>query len=402
MPARSRSAEAELLLGTVCAFDASAALPSDASEIDWMVVAQMAERENLLGVLWPALSRGREAITDAIPDTIAGAMRRQALVSEFRMAALEAQLAQVVRLLDDHGIPVMLMKGAALAMTRYGSFARRPMGDLDLLVREAQAQQAWELLHGNGWKPEREGVGGFYEEHQHLCPLIAPGGANVVVELHRCLLYPHGPFQLPEAEVWAGASPVEVGGRTAWAPSLEHLALHLCIHFAWSHEMRFGLGRTVRDLGVLGPAMDWERLVELARRTRSESCCYWTLRLAASLVDLPVPPTVLASLAPRSPRRLLRALDRVVTTEALGPRQEFVPSIQLWRFAWTLAIRPGASGHGRARPWAYREDFGKFTHGVPPLSLWRRFRVQLAALPYWVRFLSVATGRTRRIRNRGG
>ena len=397
MVTRLPSAEAALLLDRVCASGVRTAPGARAADVDWLAVAQLAEREHLLGVLWPALATDHEAM----PDVVAGAMRRQALVSEFRMAALEARLSRVLRLLDDHGIPVMLMKGSALAVTRYGSFSARPMGDLDLLVRESQVRDAWNLLRGAGWSPEREGVDAFYEEHQHLCPLVAPGGANVVVELHRCLLYPHGPFQLPESDVWAAATPVEVGGCRAWVPSPEYLALHLCIHFAWSHQMQFGLARTIRDLGALSAAVDWERLAQLARATRAESCCYWTLRLAASLGGVPVPSDLLASLAPRLPRRLRTALERIVTTEALDPRQEFVPSIQLWRFVWTLAVRPGASGHGRARPWAYREDFGKFTHGNPPLSLWRRILVQLAALPYWARFLSVAVGRARPSRNRG-
>ncbi len=398
MAPQSPSAEAELLLDTVCASDAPAAASSYASEIDWMVVAQLAEREHLLGVLWPALSQASEGI----PDTIAEAMRRRALVSEFRMAALEAKLAQVVRLLDDHDIPVMLMKGAALATTRYGSFARRPMGDLDLLVREAQAEEAWALLHGAGWRPEREGMDGFYAEHQHLCPLVAPGGGNVVVELHRCLLYPHGPFQLPEREAWAEASPVDVAGRTAWVPSPEHLALHLCIHFAWSHQMRFGLGRVVRDLGVLSPVLDWDRLVRVARAMHAESCCYWPLRLAATLGGVSVPPEVTASLAPRSPAWLRNVLERVVITAALDPRQNFVPSIQLWHLAWTVAIRPAASGHGAARPWRSREDFGKYTHGLPPMSLLRRLQVHLAALPHWAHFFGVAVGMEQRPRRRGG
>ena len=48
--------------------------------------------------------------------------------------------------------------------------------------------------------------------------LAAPGGANVVVELHRCLLYPNGPFQLPEANVWEAASLVDIGGHPGWVP----------------------------------------------------------------------------------------------------------------------------------------------------------------------------------------
>ncbi len=382
------SAEAELLLDTVCASDESMRRSGAPSAIDWLVVGQLAERENLQGLLWPALSKAEVAV----PEAVAGAMRRQALVSQFRMAVLQAKLAQVVGLLNEHDIPVMLMKGSALAVTRYGSFARRPMGDLDLLVHEQDVRPAWDLLRGLGWRPEREGVDAFYEEHQHLNPLVAPGGANVVVELHRCFLYPHGPFQLPETQVWATASPVGIDGHRALAPSPEYLMLHLCLHFGWSHQMRFGLGRAVRDVRVLVPTIDWDRLVDLAQTTRAESCCYWTLRLAAQLGRVPVPDAVLASLAPRRSRWSRQVLERIITVQAMDPRQEFVPSVQLSRLLWTLAIRPRASGHGKARPWRSREDFGKFTHGVPPRGIWPRIRGQLAMLPLWVRFAVVALG----------
>ncbi len=389
MGARLPSAEAELLLDRVCVPEAAAA-PSrhPPRNLDWLLLARLAERENLLGVLWPALASSRASI----PDTVAQAMRRQARVSEFRMAALRGALERVVALLDDHDIPVMLMKGSALAVTHYASFAQRPMGDLDLLVRESQVQRAWDLLRAAGWEPERTGADEFYREHQHLCPLVAPGGANVVVELHRCLLYPHGPFQLPEAEVWNSASPVDLGGRTAWVPAPEHLMLHLCVHFAWSHEMRFGLGRTVRDVAVLAPVVDWDRLTALARATRAESSCYWTLRLAKVLGDVEVPPGVLASLAPRSPQWLRRALERIVTTEALDLQEAFVPSVWLGRWTWGLAIRPRASGHGSARPWNFRSEFGKYTQAPPPASFARRIGGQIAMLPDWAHFAGVAAG----------
>ncbi len=391
MAATLPSPEARLLLDTVCAPGPAAGGPPPATRVaglNWLAVAQLAEREKLLGVLWPALS----ASQGAIPEDIAGAMRRQALVSEFRMAALEARLREVVQLLHDHGIPVMLMKGSALAVIAYGSFARRPMGDLDLLVHETQVGQAWDLLRKAGWLPEVEGADAFYETHRHVCPLVAPGGANVIVELHRCLLYPQGPFHLPEREVWEAATPVEVGGCPAWVPDPAHLVLHLCIHFAWSHQMQGGLSRTVRDLGVLSPLVDWDRVVELAHTTHAESCCYWTLLLATSLSSVPVPRGVLQALQPRSPRWLLGVLRRVITAQALDPRQEFTPSLRLGHLTWELAIRPEAAGHGADRPWAVTADFAKLTHAAPAPTLLRRLEGQVAHFPRWAHFVAVAAG----------
>jgi len=366
--------------------------------VDWAIVGQLAEREKLLGVLWPAIG----GLRDRIPERIAGAMERQALVTEFRMAAFGDRLASVIRLLDDHGIPVMLMKGAAMAVSVYGSFAKRPMGDLDILVRERDAMRAWTLLRDEGWALEYEDADTFYEDHQHLTPLVAPGGANLVVEIHRCLLYPRGPFQLPEEQVWEEALPVTVGERRAYIPSPEHQVLHLCIHFAWSHALEKGLGRTVRDLSALleRESLDWERLVELAVRTRSTTCCYWTLRLARTLGDVGVPPSVLAGLAPRSPRIVLDGLERVIIAQSIDPLQGVSPSLRLQHFVWERAIRPELNGHGDVRPWRANAGWADVVDAPPPPGLLQRVAGQIRMLPAWMRFLRNAFGRSvaRRVR----
>jgi hypothetical protein len=348
----------------------------------------VAEREKLLGVLWPALQQAGAPV----PSPVAAAMRRHALVTTFRMGALETQLRNIIGVLNAHDVPVMLLKGSALALTVYGSFARRPMGDLDLLVHASQAQAAWALLRAAGWTPEMDDREGVYDTHQHLCPLVAPGGAGVVVELHRSLVHPQGPFRLGEDAVWAAAAPVAVGGNRALVPSTEHQVLLLCIHFAWMHAMQGGLGRTTRDLGVLAPRVDWPALVALARETRAESCCYWTLRLAASLAGVAVPRDVLRSLAPRWPEPALRALERVIATDAFAARQEFTPSVGMERAAWMLAIRPRASGHGDARPWCTTEGLSRMLHVPPPPSLARRLQHQVAQVPRWMRYLQVLAG----------
>jgi Uncharacterised nucleotidyltransferase len=389
MPPAFPSPEAQLLLERVCAPDggARAAAPPPAG-VDWLAVAHLAEREKLLGVLWPALQPWRATI----PDDIAEAMRRQAMVTAFRMAAMEATLGRVVGLLADHQISVMLMKGSALAVTAYRSFADRPMGDIDLLVHSAQAQTAWNLLREVGWTPEFQDPEGFYDKHQHLCPLVAPGGATVIVELHRSLLYPQGPFHLTEREVWERATAVTVGGHTAWVPAAEHQVLLLCVHFAWGHTMHRGVGRTIRDLGVLAPSVDWDRVATLAGATRAESCCYWTLRLAAELGGVPVPPAVLRGLAPRMPERARRALERVIAADALAPREDFTPSMRLGRLTWELAIRPESAGHGTARPWTATAAFANVVRPEPPHAQHLRIREHVARASRWMRYACVLVG----------
>ncbi len=188
-------------------------------------------------------------------------------------------------------IRVLLLKGAALATTVYPSFAARPMGDVDILVRPEEATRAWQLLVDSGWRPELSGGEQFFEGHHHLVGLVDPMGLNLVLEVHRRMLPSTGPFLLDETEVWRDARAVMLGSSEAWVPSDQHQLLHLCVHFAWSHMFIAGIGRTVRDVATLleRGEVDWDGFIALARRTRAASCAYWTLAMSRTLAEARVP-----------------------------------------------------------------------------------------------------------------
>lgn len=322
-----------------------------ATHPDWWAVGALAEREKLLPVLWSYM-RDR---AELVPEEIREAFRRQAVVTEFRMAATEATLHTVVRELDAEGLRVMLLKGAALASTVYGSFARRPMGDLDILVAPEGAERAWKRIREMGWTLEYEDGDEFYGSFHHLPPLVDPSALRLVLEIHRSMMPKPGPFHLDESELWRDARSVRLGSTSAWVPSQAHMLLHLSVHFAWSNMFR-GIGRTVRDVATLlaKDPIDWDRFAELAIRSRAGTCAYWTLVITRTLTGTPVPEEVLESLRPRQPMLVTRTLERAyVTMGLLGT----CPSVRAWKLIWSAGIQPAASGHGELRPWQVGDLF---------------------------------------------
>ena len=351
--------------------------------MNWRLVGALAEREKLLPVLWSRLHRH----TAAVPPEVAERIHAQAAVTEFRMAMTETVLQDVVRRLAAEGIRVMLLKGAALATTVYPSFAARPMGDVDILVNPEEAQRAWQCLVDAGWTAELAGGEKFYEGHHHLMGLTDPHGLHLVLEVHRAMLPTPGPFSLDETEVWREARSVRLGSGTAWIPSDRHLLLHLCVHFGWSDMMSSGLGRAVRDAtAVAGHAtVDWPGFVELARRTRSSSCAYWTLRLARDLSGAMVPESSLRALRPRGQFGLTRTLERTLVMSALTGA---CPSIKLTRRIWSAAIRPKASGHGHIRPWTIGEGFAA-AFQIERTDRTSRALIHLRGWARWLRFAEI-------------
>jgi hypothetical protein len=352
--------------------------------LDWRRIGEMAEREKLLPVLWNRL-RGH---TGRVPPEIADRIHAQAAVTEFRMAMTETTLQDALEVLASAGIRVLLLKGAALATTVYPSFAARPMGDVDILVQPGEARRAWNLLVSAGWRPELAGGERFFEGHHHLVGLVDPKGLNLALEVHRGMLPTPGPFQFDEAEVWRDARPVKLGTSEAWVPSDQHQLLHLCVHFAWSHMLLTGIGRTVRDVATMleRGEIDWEGFIALARRTRAATCAYWTLAMSRTLAAARVPESVLASLRPGGPVALTNALERAQISSALLGA---CPSIHLMRAMWSAEIRPDTSRHGSVRPWQVGEAFMEAFHLGHRPGRMARLKAHLHGWTAWLRFAGI-------------
>jgi hypothetical protein len=332
--------------------------------VDWEAALALAVRDRAAAAWW---ARVAAAGAERVPPGPRERLRRLGMVGAFRQARLETLLRGALDALAAERIPVLLLKGAALAAGVYGSFAERPMADLDLLVPRDRAGEAQRRLLDVGWT-QADGAGAaadaLYAEHHHLPPLVDGGGSGCVLEVHAEPLPPGHPFAFDAGAMWRDAGPVRVADREALAPSAPHQLLHLCLHFAWGHALRSGAWRTLRDVRALAERAppDWAAFAVLAREARAAGCVYWTLRLARGWMDAAVPDDVLHALRPPGPEPLRRRLERHFAATLLAGAD--CPSPWLQRRLWELAIRPAYEGHGAARPWQRDRDFA--AAGVPP------------------------------------
>jgi len=385
------SSEAQVLLLSAGGALNDAALHQRLAErLDWEKLGWLAERERAAPVLRDRL----QALMGGRLPSEAAHLERLAMVSEFRMQHLEQRMLESLDALaraPGGGMEVMLLKGAALAVTRYGSFARRPMSDLDLMVRGGAAQEARDALLRAGWmKSGLEQLEEFFADHHHLPALVDAQGTGVKLEIHTSLFFRGHPFRLDARDIWERAERVDVQGRQAWVPGELDELLHLCLHFAWSHMMGSGAWRTFRDLDVLlsGSTVDWERFVPLAVRSRGASCCYWTFRLAGEVSGVHVPAHVLDALRPQLPGAVLNRVERHFVQNLL-PTEAMCPSIRMGYVMWAVGIRPRWSGHGAVRPWERSEAFVGQGETDPPLG---RVRDHLGRLREWRDYARLVMG----------
>lgn len=383
----------------------------------WRLADDWARRERAEGVLARALSSvapmGREGEA-----AHSERWARLGMVADFRQARLHAALSDALDTLGSAGIPPLLLKGAAMACTRYpDGFADRPMEDMDLLVPPDAAEDAYRMLVQDGWRTgggtgEANGPG-----HHHLSALKHPESGHVL-EIHRSILPRNAPFGWNDADVWRSASELSMqrsgleAARNvrAMVPAGEELLLHAAVHLSWAHELRVGLWGWIRDLAVLAPSVSWPRVVELARDRGAASAVYWALRLGLELGGgAAVDAEGCEALRPVS-RPRARLLVRHYVLGAVPPRA--VPGgVALSRLGWALGVAPRGSGVGASRPWLPLGAAGRGVDGVEVAGevggsprargrgrgrggRWDTALIrELRGLPLWVRWIARVVGR---------
>lgn len=355
--------------------------------MDWERIIATALLENSITVLNDRIST---LPISRVPAAIRARIGRLALVWTFKLQLLERRLADSVAALAAAEIDVTLMKGAALAVTVYPRFVDRPMADLDLLVDPRVAQRSHEILRTAGWTlASIPRPADAWRDHHHLPPLVDTGGTCLRLELHTAPLVPGSPFELTRSHMVASARRVNLSGTRVLVPDSHLHAVHAAIHFAYSHRFVSGGLNVFRDFVALrhSGALSWDGFLEAAVRTRSESCCYWTLRLARALAGVDVPDVLLTALSPGLGDRISAVLEAHFSQLVLRA-DHACPSVELRQRLWEFALQIKRSDI------ATSDLEHSLTLEAPPpdSSALRRVGAHFRRAPKWSRYVASLLG----------
>ena len=125
--------------------------------LDWDQLCAQADWHGIGPLLYRHL---RELPEGMVPDTALGVLHRQTRVAVVWNLYLRRELIRLLGVLNDVAIPVMPLKGPVLADLLYDDPSLRVSGDIDLLVRREDLEQASQALLSAGCKrvfsPEQE------------------------------------------------------------------------------------------------------------------------------------------------------------------------------------------------------------------------------------------------------
>jgi hypothetical protein len=272
--------------------------------IDWERLWAQGHLHEVLPLLTTTLRRLAAQVP--IPAAWLEQAQRRYYATMLRNTALADQLLRVLAAFQQAGIAALPVKGLVLAETLYGSLALRPLGDLDILVRPSDLLRARAILRELGFaqaaKPGFENANHPFHDPPYYRRAV---GGPICLELHWGLWASHF-FQLDPDALWQRAVPAQIHGATLSILSPEDTLLHLAIHRSRSAlRLRF-----VCDVAELlrrhRATLDWEYLLAQTEAAGARTTMFYTLALAADLLEAPLPDGLLARLqVSRMKRRLL-------------------------------------------------------------------------------------------------
>jgi hypothetical protein len=151
------------------------------SEADWDLFFRMAKAEGVAPLMYHAMTRSAFRAPEATRLKLQSVYYETAAFNQVLLTEME----RVVQALNDAGIPVIVLKGAALAWTVYPDPALRPMNDLDLLVKTEDLERAKELIFSLGYhEPIPEMARGINRMTGHAYYLVKNNREGMIIELH--------------------------------------------------------------------------------------------------------------------------------------------------------------------------------------------------------------------------
>ena len=239
-----------------------------------------------------------------VPQLVLEKLQRLNYQSLARNMLLQDELSKLLSAFNEAGLPVIVLKGAALLGSIYRDIALRPMSDLDVLVQPENLDRAEAIALCYGYLPIVERV---VQEHdatdrRHL-PNLIHHERGIVLEIHQHIVDSDGPYHFNLNGFWSGARPVSILGVPTLVLATENQLLHLSINFLLDRHYSscFALGQLC-DISELisgeGDSLNWDLVERVADDVYIQQGIHYVLYACEQLLGSQVPASVLSRLQP--------------------------------------------------------------------------------------------------------
>ncbi|MHB1270918.1 MAG: nucleotidyltransferase domain-containing protein [Thermoleophilia bacterium] len=274
--------------------------------LNWGILVSQSLKHGTCGFLYRNTIK---AGVELVPTEIQEQLKKYYMMFALSGMRQLAEFIPVAKALEDHGVPIMVLKGAAVVESIYGGdFGLRPMSDIDILVREQDWPKIYELLKKTVFKPAGKDFSAImpkltrYDVEAHV-QFASTSGSCLEFQFDLLTL---GIGMRDVTGVWNRSQESVIEGIRVRVPGPEDQLLHMVVH-----ANRHGCARLKWLVDIVetlqnSDSLDWDLFLEIARKEKVAPCVYSTLiHIERLFGQRNVPQAVLDQLNPKGYQKFL-------------------------------------------------------------------------------------------------
>jgi hypothetical protein len=241
--------------------------------IDWDIFLERAKKNGVSALVYFKLSKN-ELDLPYIPSDILEELKRDYYQNATKNTLIFEELGKVLRVFREAGLPVIVLKGAALAEKAYGNIALRPMSDIDLLLKDEDLIYTDKQLKKLGYSPADRPVDDVDLSSTYLTTLDYRSSA---------------------------AEKVQIANEGTLVMAPHHLLIHLSEHaLRVTHSLSklSFLCDIDRTINFYREKLDWNRLTEESIEFNLNRMVYLSLYFSNKFLETQIPQNVLLKQKP--------------------------------------------------------------------------------------------------------
>jgi len=273
------------------------------SSTDWDRLVRQARHAGLLARLGETLDEA--AMLDRVPSAPRAHFQAATAVAGAQHLHVRREVALIGQALRPLDVTPILLKGAAYVHAGLPAARGRVFSDIDILVPKARLPEVEAALMANGWATTHHSPYDqkYYREWMHELPPMRHIVRDTVLDVHHTILPTTARLKPDAARLFAAATELPGDGVRVLAPA--DMVLHSMTHLFHNDELSQAL-RDLSDLDLLlrhfgrDPSF-WSDLAQRAQALDLSRPLYYGLRHAQQVLQTPVPPETLATVARHGP-----------------------------------------------------------------------------------------------------
>lgn len=269
--------------------------------LDWDYLLQTSKDHGLVALLYYHLHRidyDRE-----VPQSIMGQLHNIYYSNLAHNILLSNELNKILNVFEKKRIPVIVLRGLAVAQTIYKNIALRTTVDFDFLVQKKDLCKVTKTLLESGFSSSQAGLA-RKEYSAELCFVkrLASRGKSlptIYIDVHQDITSSIRLKRIIKTDtegVIRRAHPTRIENVNMLVMAPEDLLLHLTLRHCFERLIR--LCDLTEVIKAKKGELDWQFLLERTKESRITSIMYYTLWYARQLLEAPVPEHVLKKLMP--------------------------------------------------------------------------------------------------------